>query len=166
MLQPFKIKNMSENLKPIQIAKKIIKLSGVDIFENNRRKNQIEFRSLLCYLLREKLNMRWTLIAKFFSDNNKTMTHATCMHAVRNYKMYKKTNKKLDEIEKLFTFKSKLSIDEIDRVHYLENKCKLLESKYKSPLFELIRNIPEDKETEAIERIGLMLSGWDWKNKM
>lgn len=157
---------MSENLKPIQIAKKIIKLSGVDIFENNRRKNQIEFRSLLCYLLREKLNMRWTLIAKFFSDNNKTMTHATCMHAVKNYKMYKKTNKKLDEIEKLFTFKSKLSIDEIDRVHYLENKCKLLESKYKSPLFELIRNIPEDKETEAIERIGLMLSGWDWKNKM
>ena len=135
MLQPFKIKNMSENLKPIQIAKKIIKLSGVDIFENNRRKNQIEFRSLLCYLLREKLNMRWTLIAKFFSDNNKTMTHATCMHAVKNYKMYKKTNKKLDEIEKLFTFKSKLSIDEIDRVHYLENKCKLLESKYKSPLF-------------------------------
>ena len=157
---------MSDNLKPNQIAKKIIKLSGVDIFENNRRKNQIEFRSLLCYLLREKLNMRWTNIAKFFSDNNKTMTHATCMHAVKNYKMYKKTNKKLDEIEKLFTFKSKLSIDEIDRVHYLENKCKLLESKYKSPLFELIRNIPEDKETEAIERIGLMLSGWDWKNKM
>ena len=74
------------------------------------------------------------------------------MHAVKNYKMYKKTNKKLDEIEKLFTFKSKLSIDEIDRVHYLENKCKLLESKYKSPLFELIRNIPEDKETEAIEK--------------
>ena len=57
MLQPFKIKNMSENLKPIQIAKKIIKESGVDIFENNRRKNQIEFRSLLCYLLREKLNI-------------------------------------------------------------------------------------------------------------
>ena len=70
MLSPFKIKNMSENLKPIQIAKKIIKESGVDIFENNRRKNQIEFRSLLCYLLREKLNMRWTLIAKFFSENN------------------------------------------------------------------------------------------------
>ena len=54
-----------KNLKPIQIAKRIIKESGVNIFENNRRKNQIEFRSLLCYLLREKLNMRWTLIAKF-----------------------------------------------------------------------------------------------------
>ena len=75
--------------------------------------------------------MRWTLIAKFFSENNKTMTHATCMHSVRNYKMYKKTNQRLDEIEKLFTFRSKLNIDQIDRVHYLENKCKLLESKLK-----------------------------------
>lgn len=154
-----------KNLKPIEIANKIIKESGVNIFENNRRKNQIEFRSLLCYLLREKLNMRWTNIAKFFSDQKKTMTHATCIHACKNYNMYKKTNKKLDEIEKMFTFKSKLTIDEIDRVHYLENKCKLLESKLESPLFNLIRNIPENRETEAIERIGLMLNGWEWKNK-
>ena len=57
------------------------------------------------------------------------MTHATCIHSVNNYKMYKKTNKKLNEIEKLFTFRSKLNLDQIDRVHYLENKCKLLESK-------------------------------------
>ena len=62
---------MRENLKPIQIANKIIKESGVNIFENNRRKNQIEFRSLLCHLLREKLNMRWTNIANFFKENNK-----------------------------------------------------------------------------------------------
>ena len=118
-----------KNLKPTQIAKRIIKESGINIFENNRRKNQIEFRSLLCYLLREKLNMRWTLIAKFFAENNKTMTHATCIHSVKNYKMYKKTNKRLYEIEKLFTFRSKLNMDQIDRVHYLENKCKLLETK-------------------------------------
>ncbi len=45
MFSPIKIKNMRENLKPIQIANKIIKESGVNIFENNRRKNQIEFRS-------------------------------------------------------------------------------------------------------------------------
>ena len=120
---------MKENLKPIEIANRIIKESGVNIFENNRRKNQIEFRSLLCYLFRKKLNMRWTNICKFFVDNNKSMTHASCIHAFNNYQMYQKTNKRLKEIENLFSFKSNLSIDEIDRVHYLENKCKLLESK-------------------------------------
>ena len=120
---------MKENLKPIEIANKIIKESGVDIFENYRRKNHIEMRSLLCFLLREKLNMRWLNIAKFFNDNNKSMTHASCIHAFNNYKMYKKTNSKLEDIENLFSFKSGLTIDEIDRVHYLENKCKLLENK-------------------------------------
>ena len=91
---------MKENLKPIQIANRIIKESGINIFENNRRQSQIEYRSLLCYLLREKLSMRWLYIVKFFNDNNKTMTHASC-----------------------------INIDQIDRVHYLENKCKLLENK-------------------------------------
>ena len=153
---------MKENLKPIEIANKIIKESGVDIFENYRRKNHIEMRSLLCFLLREKLNMRWLNIAKFFNDNNKSMTHASCIHAFNNYKMYKKTNSKLEDIENLFSFKSGLTIDEIDRVHYLENKCKLLEKKNDSKLSKLLKQIPESKESEAEERISLMLRGWEW----
>ena len=86
---------MKENLKPIEIANKIIQESGINVFENNRRKYNVEMRSLLCFLLREKLNMRWLNIAKFFNDNNKSMTHASCIHAFKNYKMYKKTNSKL-----------------------------------------------------------------------
>ena len=120
---------MKENLKPIQIANRIIKESGINIFENNRRQSQIEYRSLLCYLLREKLSMRWLYIVKFFNDNNKTMTHASCINAVKHYKLYKKNNKNLDKIEKSFSFTSGINIDQIDRVHYLENKCKLLENK-------------------------------------
>ena len=90
------------------------------------------------------------------------MTHASCIHAFKNYKMYKKTNSKLLDIENLFSFKSNLSIDEIDRVHYLENKCKLLEKKNDSDLLKLVKEIPEEKETEALNRISLMLRGWEW----
>jgi|TARA_R100001460_G_scaffold31050_2_gene61278 chromosomal replication initiation ATPase DnaA len=118
-----------KNLKPIEIANKIIKETGVNVFENTRKQKYIEFRSLVCYLLRAKLNMRWLNIAKFFNDNNKTMTHASCIHSVKNYYMYKKYNKELDSLEKMFSFKSNLNIDQIDRVHYLENKLKLLENK-------------------------------------
>tara|TARA_R110000744_G_scaffold90888_2_gene176425 strand:- start:710 stop:1177 length:468 start_codon:yes stop_codon:yes gene_type:complete len=154
---------MKENLKPIEIANKIIQESGINVFENNRRKYNVEMRSLLCFLLREKLNMRWLNIAKFFNDNNKSMTHASCIHAFKNYKMYKKTNFKLLDIENLFSFKSNLSIDEIDRVHFLENKCKLLEKKNDSDLVKLVKEIPEEKETEALNMISLMLKGWEWK---
>ena len=154
---------MKENLKPIEIANKIIEESGINVFENNRRKYNVVMRSLVCYLLREKLNMRWLNIAKFFNDNNKTMTHASCIHAFNNYKMYKKTNEKLKELENLFTFKSNLTIDQIDRVHYLENKCKLMEKKYDTDLLKLVLDIPESKEDEAEERIKLIINGWNWK---
>jgi len=160
---------MKENLKPIEIANKIIKETGVNIFENTRKKNYIEYRSLLCYLLREKLNMRWLNIKKFFNDNNKLMDHATCIYSANNYKMYKKYNKNLEKIENLFSFKSDISIDQIDRVHYLENKCKLLEGKLEKKvngeLPKLLLDIPQDKESEAIQRIGIMIKGWQWINK-
>ena len=114
-----------------------------------------------------KHQFKWTSGAKktikFFNDNNKTMTHASCIHAFNNYKMYKKTNEKLKELENLFTFKSNLTIDQIDRVHYLENKCKLMEKKYDTDLLKLVLDIPESKEDEAEERIKLMINGWNWK---
>ena len=58
-------------LQPIQIADKIKELSGINIFENTRKRPVVEMRSLLCYLLREKLGMRWTNIALFFKSQEK-----------------------------------------------------------------------------------------------
>lgn len=128
MLQPFKIKNMM-NLKPIEIANKLIEESKIDIFKNTRKRNYIELRSLLCFLLRKKLNMRWIRIAKFFNDNNKKISHASCIHSFNHYEIYCKSNKNLKILENLFSFTTDMDIDQIDRVHYLENKCKLLETK-------------------------------------
>ena len=77
MLSPTKIKNtMNTIIKPIELATKIEELTGLNVFENTRRRNVIEVRSLLCHLLRSKLNMRWTSIAYFFQENNKHITHA------------------------------------------------------------------------------------------
>ena len=148
------------NPTPTQIANKIELYSGIKIFKKTRRRPVIELRSLLVFLLREKLGMRWLNIALFFKARGLSIHHATLIWSNKRYKMYKKTNSNLQEIEKLFSFKFNLTYDEIDKVYHLENKCKLLESKYKSPLFNLIKDIPENRETEAIERIGFMIKNW------
>ena len=36
------------NLKPIEIANKIIELSGINKFENTRKREYVEMRALLC----------------------------------------------------------------------------------------------------------------------
>ena len=49
----------------------------------------------------------------------------------------------------MFFFKSSLSVDEIDRVHYLENKCKNLEEKIEKLITKKVRQ----KETDETRRI-------------
>ena len=131
------------NPTPLQIANKIELVSGIKIFEDTRRKPVIELRSLLVYLLREKLGMRWLNIALFFKTRGKPMHHATLIYSNRNYKMYKKTNEHLKEIEDSFSFKFNLTYDEIDRIHFLENKCSLYEKKAEV-LEEQLKNVTEN----------------------
>lgn len=154
------------NLKPIEIANKIIELSGINVFENSRMRKYIEVRSLLTYLLREKLNMRWTNIALFYTKNGKPTTHATTIHSCVDYKMHRAHNKKLKEIENMFLFKSNLEYDEIDRIHYLENKCNNLEKKLQKPVIKLINSLSSEKETLIEKEIPKIIKGWEWKNKL
>ena len=110
------------NLKPLQIANKIIELSGVNVFENSRQRKYIEVRSLLTYMLRNKLNMRWTNIALFYTKNGKPTTHATTIHSCVDYEMHKTHNKKLQEIENMFMFKSEQEIPKIIKGWEWKNK--------------------------------------------
>ena len=159
-----------KDLTPLQIGDKIISVTGINLYENTRKKAFVEHRALLCYILRDKLQMRWTFIASFFISQGKHMDHANCMHLFKMYPIYKKENKDLDIIENIFVFKSKIPLDEIDKVNYLENKYGTLEAEYlkqkeqlKNPLVKLVIDIPNDKVVDAKDRIKLMKKSWEWK---
>ena len=97
---------MLNNLKPIKLAQKITELSGIDVFKNNRERKVVEVRSLLTYLLRDKLKMRWKNIVLFYDHNSE-----------------------LIKLQSQFLFDPDISHDEIDKISYLEKKCKRLEKK-------------------------------------
>jgi|TARA_R110000782_G_scaffold213622_3_gene301568 chromosomal replication initiation ATPase DnaA len=111
-----------------EISDRIVKKTKINVFENSRRKEVIHYRSLLIYLLREKMNLRWTSIALFFKANAKDITHATIMHSHHYYPVYKDENKDLDVLEKQFNFKP-VDLDTLDKIHYLENKVENLKRK-------------------------------------
>ena len=159
-----------KDLTPIEIGDKIKRLSGIDLYKNTRKRDFVEHRALLCYILRDKLQMRWTFIASFFISQGKHMDHANCMHLVKMYPIYRQGNKTLETIEKTFVFNSKIPLDEIDKVNYLENKYESLESEYlkqkeqlKNPLVKLVIDIPNDKLVDAKDRIKLMKKSWKWR---
>ena len=100
-----------------EISDRIVKKTGVNVFEDSRKKEVIHYRSLLIYLLREKMNLRWMNIALFFK--------ATVIHSHHYYGIYKDENPKLEELEKQFNF-TPVDLDTLDKIHMLENKVKNL----------------------------------------
>jgi len=165
-------KTTQENLTPYEIGGTINKISGVNIYGNTRSRKVVEHRALMCYLLRDKLNIRWRYIAEFFNDQGKHMDHSTAIHAVKMYPLYKRHNKSLAEIEGRFVFTNKGSGKEINKMTYLENKYDKLESKYlnlkqqlDTPLLGLVLNAPPSRTNELYERVKMQVDSWKWKDR-
>ena len=118
-----------KNTNPINIANKITELSGIDVFTDSRERKVVEVRSLLTYLLRDKLKMRWKNIVLFYDRNGKKINMANVMHSYKKYDDYKNHNSALNDLQKSFVFEPHSDHDEIDKISYLEKKCKRLEKK-------------------------------------
>ena len=108
-------KKTHKDLTALEIGEEIKKELGIDIYQNTRQATYVEARALMCYLLREKLNLRWTSIAKLFQGEGKHMDHSNALHLVKMYPIYKRDNKQLTDF---------------DYTNYLEDKYESLEEKY------------------------------------
>ena len=125
---------MLNNINPNTIAEKITELSGIDVFMDNRERKVVEVRSLLTYLLRDKLKMRWKNIVLFYDRNGKKINMANVMHSYKKYDDYKKQNPVLDDLQKSFVFDTYTNYDEVNKIDYLEKKCRRLEKKLEEQL--------------------------------
>ena len=156
-----------------EIAEKVIELSGINIFERSRKREIVEMRSLFFYILKNKLDMGLTEMSRYFEDSASSINHATIIWALKNYELYKSTNKRIQEIEEMIILKTSMNIKGINRETYLELKCKELEAEIEklntkpneSKIIDLINQVPKEREGEFITRIELMLKGWQWQYK-
>ena len=166
---------------PEEVSNLLKTLSGVDIFNKSRKRHIIEHRSLLCYILRNRLNMRWESIKKFMESKGKPYDHATAIHAVKMYPVYKENNKKLSELEALFIVKNKTEYNHISALEVLQKKYNTLEKHYfdsvqkietqegKTFLLHLTSNEKQYRELTSEqrdsynERAALVLKSFKWK---
>jgi hypothetical protein len=164
------------NIEDIKkIGDSVKEVSGLNIFDNTRRRDYVEMRALVCYVLRKKLRIGLTNIALYFQSEGKTMHHATVIHLVNQYPVYKKYNSRLEDIEYSFNFDKSFQFNEnnfiknqylIDNYNKLKNKYDDLKNNVeKNPILNVMHNIPEDRIDEVIERIIMMKKSWDWKSK-
>jgi len=164
------------NIEDIKkIGDSVKEASGLDIFDNTRRRDYVEMRALVCYVLRKKMRIGLTNIALYFQSEGKTMHHATVIHLVKMYPVYKKYNSSLEWIEDSFEELNNLEFNQDSYIknQYLSYNYDKLQEKYKdlkdtiknNRILDVLKDIPEDKIDEVIERINILKKSWDWKSK-
>ena len=80
-----------------KIAEHIIDISGIDVFDNTRKREHIEMRSLLTFMLRHHCNMKFTEIRDFYESKGKSYDHATALHSLKSFETHRRYNPKLDK---------------------------------------------------------------------
>ncbi len=81
-----------------RIADKVRSVTGVDPFENTRKREYVEARSLLVFIYYKVCRLNYTQITRLFQSQGKDMHHATVIHSLRNFDMYKKFNPLFNEL--------------------------------------------------------------------
>ena len=131
-------------MKPIEVANRITEISGIDLFNKSRKRNVVEHRGLLCYILRDKLKMR-EKIAKFYKAQGWPVNHATLINSYYNKWYIYKTNEDVINILKDFKFVEETQ-EEITKIDMLETKYTNLKNKLDDPLIKLVSRIPKEKK--------------------
>ncbi len=114
--------------KAIKIAKRINKITKLNVFENTRRIEVVEVRSLLVFILYRYEKMKLHNIASFLEENGKSSDHSSVLHAFRMFEVYLKGNKKLGKLLTKLTKNTKDVNNQAKRefvklkVNYLNNE--------------------------------------------
>lgn len=80
------------------IAAEIKDKLGVNIFEQTRRQDVVDARSLFCYILRKDYNLTLHKIAEVFNSNGKSFSHCSVIHNLSIYDVASGIDKRLEEI--------------------------------------------------------------------
>ena len=80
-----------------KIARHIIDVSGIDVFKNSRKREFVEVRSLLTFMLRHHCQMKFREIKDFYISKGKNYDHATAIYSLKAFEMHRRYNPKLDK---------------------------------------------------------------------
>ena len=118
---------------PKQISDLLIEISGVDIFQKTRVRNIVEHRAFFCYLLNEKFELGPSAISAFIRTQPKLKTydHATVIHALKKFKIYKTYREEYFNIlEGYFEISPDADYKELPKLERLLNQYKEIKLKY------------------------------------
>jgi hypothetical protein len=78
-------KSKPTNKKYNEVAKRIEKLTGLDVFQNVRNQEIVDARAMMCYILNKYYCETLHGIARYFRENGKRFDHSTVYYNIQLY---------------------------------------------------------------------------------
>ena len=72
------------------LGKRLNRLSNLNIYENSRKREYIEARSVFCVIAYKYYDYTYAQIAGYLRSKGKTSDHATVLHSLRSFDIYSK----------------------------------------------------------------------------
>ena len=135
--------------KQLRIANRINKIAKVDVFENSRKSDVVEARSLLVFILYKYEKMKLQQIANFFRKYGKTSDHSSVLHALNMFEIYLTTNKTLGKWLTMLT-KNIKDVNNEAKIEFIKLKVNYLSDESIKTMVELVATM-EQKEFATIE---------------
>lgn len=95
-------------VQAIKLAKRIKGITGQDVFNNTRKRECIETRSLFNFILYNAKGYSLHDIKRFYMKYGKAYDHSTVLHSLKQFDLYRKYNKNFESWIK------ELLVDEYD----------------------------------------------------
>ncbi len=80
------------------IQELIKQISGVDIFQQTRKQEVIEYRAVANLFLNKVMGKSLMDIVRWYQSNGKSCHHATIIFSIKNYEIYSRYNKNLSKM--------------------------------------------------------------------
>lgn len=74
----------------------VIEETGIDIFENTRKRKYVEIRSIVIHIMYNFLGIKLFGIRDYFASRGMKIHHATILHSLNNFHQYLRYNKELE----------------------------------------------------------------------
>jgi len=133
--------------KAIKIANRIKKITKLDVFENTRKIEVVEVRSLLAWVLYKYEKMKLQQIAEFFESQGKTSSHSSVLHAVNTFETNVQYNTKIGKWLTQLT-KTNKGVNNKSKREFVRLKANHLNNENIDKIVKIIDEI-EQKEIQA-----------------
>lgn len=135
-----------------ETAEYIKTATGIDVFKNTRQREYVEYRALYNYILYKIKGLSLMKIVRIYQENGKPYNHATVLHSLKMFDIYKTYNHRLLPVLDELCYELYGSLD--NEIAYIKNSISEMSSGQIIQISDMIKEMLKpsiDEYTKNIE---------------